>query len=545
MASEVPRLPPGTTGPPPAAAGDQSSGAGEFADVEDVVTRFAEVGYLADRPARDDGLPAVPARQAGAPGGACRRRQDPARRDARRGHRTAAAAAAVLRGPGRDEGPLRVGLRQAAALHPAPARQDLRGRRGHRRRSREAVARIGEQDSAFFSETFLAARPLLEAVRSPEPVVLLVDEIDRADEALEAVLLELLAEFQVSVPELGTFRAVHQPYVILTSNTTRDLSAALKRRCLHLFLDYPSPERELEIVRSKDTGLPDALARRLVDVVRGAARPRPAQGAEHLRDRRLGAHPRRPRGRGAARRRCCRTPRTSSSSTSATCSGRWTRCRRSATRTPSCRRPSTRTGTATGTGTATRTAPASRTTTTARGPRARPGRRGRRRRRPGGPGREGPARPARRGLLRQPDRGRAGRRPPHGRPRAGRPVVRGGAGPQGLRQATRLGQDAGQGALTWRAPSTGSSGCCGSWACGSRCRRPSTRCASRPRPACSPTGTSCATRSPSRSSRTAATSPRSTASSRRSSGCGRCCRRRPRATGTPTTTSTTAARPRR
>lgn len=132
----------------------------------------------------------------------------------------------------------------------------------------DAVARIGEQDSVFFSETFLAPRPLLEAVRSPEPVVLLVDEIDRADEALEAVLLELLAEFQVSVPELGTFRAVHQPYVVLTSNTTRDLSAALKRRCLHLFLDYPSPERELDIVRSKDTGLPDALARRLVDVVR-------------------------------------------------------------------------------------------------------------------------------------------------------------------------------------------------------------------------------------------------------------------------------------
>jgi hypothetical protein len=100
-------------------------------------------------------------------------------------------------------------------------------------------------------------------------VVLLVDEIDRADEALEAVLLELLAEFQVSVPEVGTFRAVHQPLVVLTSNNTRDLSAALKRRCLHLFLDYPDPQRELEIIRSKQTGLPEALAAQLVQVVRG------------------------------------------------------------------------------------------------------------------------------------------------------------------------------------------------------------------------------------------------------------------------------------
>ena len=129
--------------------------------------------------------------------------------------------------------------------------------------------RIGAQESVFFSDRFLAPRPLLEAVRSEEPVVLLIDEIDRADEALEAVLLELLGEYQVSVPEIGTFTAKHAPYVILTSNNTRDLAAALKRRCLHLFLDYPSAERELEIVRSKNTGLTDALAAQLVDVVRG------------------------------------------------------------------------------------------------------------------------------------------------------------------------------------------------------------------------------------------------------------------------------------
>ncbi|MEW5810759.1 MAG: MoxR family ATPase [Actinomycetota bacterium] len=133
----------------------------------------------------------------------------------------------------------------------------------------QAVERISAQESVFFSDRFLAPRPLLEAVRSPEPVVLLIDEIDRADEALEAVLLELLGEYQVSVPEVGTFTATHAPYVILTSNNTRDLAAALKRRCLHLFLDYPAAERELEIVRSKNTGLTEALATQLVDIVRG------------------------------------------------------------------------------------------------------------------------------------------------------------------------------------------------------------------------------------------------------------------------------------
>ncbi|MGW2744711.1 AAA family ATPase [Streptomyces sp. NPDC001450] len=132
-----------------------------------------------------------------------------------------------------------------------------------------AVLRIEEQDSVFFSDRFLAPRPLLDAVRGEQPAVLLIDEVDRADEALEAVLLECLAEYQVSVPEIGTYTAKVPPYVVLTSNNTRDLSAALKRRCLHLFLDYPDAERELEIVRAKDTGLPEAAARHLVDVVRG------------------------------------------------------------------------------------------------------------------------------------------------------------------------------------------------------------------------------------------------------------------------------------
>ena len=94
----------------------------------------------------------------------------------------------------------------------------------------------------------------------------------------------------MSVPEIGTFNAKHAPYVILTSNNTRDLSAALKRRCLHLFLDYPAADRELEIVRSKDTGLTDALAAQLVDDGARAARAGAAQGAEHLGDHRLGTN---------------------------------------------------------------------------------------------------------------------------------------------------------------------------------------------------------------------------------------------------------------
>lgn len=131
----------------------------------------------------------------------------------------------------------------------------------------EAVEAVAAQESLFFSERFLAARPLLEAIRSPDPVVLLIDEVDRADEALEAVLLELLAEFQVSIPEIGTFAAISQPYVLLTSNNTRDLSSALKRRCLHLTLEYPGRERELDIIVSKRTGLDEALVRGLVEVL--------------------------------------------------------------------------------------------------------------------------------------------------------------------------------------------------------------------------------------------------------------------------------------
>jgi MoxR-like ATPase len=113
----------------------------------------------------------------------------------------------------------------------------------------------------LFSEDYLLERPLLQAIRSPEPCVLLIDEIDRADEAFEAFLLEMLSEYQVTVPEIGTLKAITKPLVILTSNGTRDLSDALRRRCLFHYVDFPSLAREIEIVR---TLVPEA-AQRLVE----------------------------------------------------------------------------------------------------------------------------------------------------------------------------------------------------------------------------------------------------------------------------------------
>ncbi len=133
----------------------------------------------------------------------------------------------------------------------------------------EAVDRIGQQATAFFSEKFLLDRPLLTAIRAPHRVVLLIDEVDRAEQEFEAFLLEVLSDFQVSVPELGTLRARFPPMVILTSNNVRELSDALKRRCLHLYFDYPSAERELEIVRLRAPEAARGLSEAVVRVVQG------------------------------------------------------------------------------------------------------------------------------------------------------------------------------------------------------------------------------------------------------------------------------------
>ena len=131
----------------------------------------------------------------------------------------------------------------------------------------EAANRLAQEDDVFFSENFLLPRPLLSAMTADEPVVLLIDEIDRADVEFEAFLLEVLSDFQVSIPELGTIAAKHEPVVLLTSNNTRELSEALKRRCLYLYVDYPSRDAELDIVRLKVPNLSPELAQQAVAVV--------------------------------------------------------------------------------------------------------------------------------------------------------------------------------------------------------------------------------------------------------------------------------------
>ncbi|HJW83080.1 MAG TPA: MoxR family ATPase [Anaerolineae bacterium] len=131
----------------------------------------------------------------------------------------------------------------------------------------EAADQLAAEEDVFFSNRFLLARPLLKAVISDKPVLLLIDEIDRADAEFEAFLLEVLSDFQVSVPELGTLKAKHLPLVVLTSNNTRELSEALKRRCLYLFIDYPSVEAELNVVRLKVPDLAPQLARQAVELV--------------------------------------------------------------------------------------------------------------------------------------------------------------------------------------------------------------------------------------------------------------------------------------
>jgi MoxR-like ATPase len=125
----------------------------------------------------------------------------------------------------------------------------------------------GDVQEDIFGKEFLLERPLMQAIASRDPVVLLIDEIDKTDQEFEAMLLELLSDFQITIPELGQVSATTIPIVVLTSNNSRELTEALKRRCLYLWLDYPEADREMEIVRLHAPELPEALARRLVEVV--------------------------------------------------------------------------------------------------------------------------------------------------------------------------------------------------------------------------------------------------------------------------------------
>jgi MoxR-like ATPase len=130
-----------------------------------------------------------------------------------------------------------------------------------------AIRRAGDAPVDIYADAFLIERPMLEALRQPEDAVLLIDEIDRADHEFEAFLLEFLSDFQISIPERGTVRAVERPVVVLTSNRTRELHEALRRRCIYHWIDYPSPQQEAEIVMMRASGVAAATARAVVAAV--------------------------------------------------------------------------------------------------------------------------------------------------------------------------------------------------------------------------------------------------------------------------------------
>ena len=132
---------------------------------------------------------------------------------------------------------------------------------------RDAAERVGAEDSVFFSSRFIVPRPLLHAITADEPCLLLIDEVDKSDPEFEAFLLEVLSDFQVSVPEIGTVRAKQRPFVFLTSNDAREMSDALKRRCLHLYIDFPNEELEVRILDAKVPGIEQRLAEELVGVM--------------------------------------------------------------------------------------------------------------------------------------------------------------------------------------------------------------------------------------------------------------------------------------
>ena len=216
-------------------------------------------------------------------------------------------AKAISRASGRELIRLQCyeGLDEAKALYEWNYRKQLlRIQAETQRGGGRAAGRPTRGD--IFGEEFLLTRPLLAAIASPSPVVLLIDEIDKTDQEFEAMLLEVLSDFQISIPELGVIEARTHPVVVLTSNNSRELTEALKRRCLYLWLDYPEVEREMEIVRLHAPELDETLARRLVEVDPHGPRAGPEEAAVDRRVDRLGA------GAAAAGRRRHRPRRSSS-----------------------------------------------------------------------------------------------------------------------------------------------------------------------------------------------------------------------------------------
>ena len=226
---------------------------GEFTSIDDARERLGGVGYLADEPAS---LVTFLAGRLGKPVLV----EGPA------GVGKTELAKAVSRATGRHLIRLQCyeGLDEAKALYEWNYKKQLlriQVDKGH-------DSDWEDVESDIFSEPFLLTRPLLEAIRSEEPVVLLIDEVDRVEIETEALLLEVLSDFQVSIPELGTIVGKQRPLVVMTSNNTRELSEALKRRCLYLHLDYPDLEREKDIVRVRVPEVDDELAEQVARVVR-------------------------------------------------------------------------------------------------------------------------------------------------------------------------------------------------------------------------------------------------------------------------------------
>jgi MoxR-like ATPase len=225
--------------------------AGEFESIERARERLGEVGYLADESA------ALVSFLAG-------RLDKPVLVEGPAGVGKTELAKAVSRATGRRLIRLQCyeGLDEAKALYEWNYRKQLL------RIQTEAADTGWEQvQDDIFGEEFLLARPLLNAIAAEEAVVLLIDEIDKTDQEFEAMLLEVLSDFQISIPELGVVEARTQPLVLLTSNNSRELTEALKRRCLYLWLDYPDVERELEIVHLHAPELDQGIARKLVEIV--------------------------------------------------------------------------------------------------------------------------------------------------------------------------------------------------------------------------------------------------------------------------------------
>jgi MoxR-like ATPase len=225
--------------------------AGEFESIHGARERLGEVGYLADESA------ALVSFLAG-------RLAKPVLVEGPAGVGKTELAKAISRATERRLIRLQCyeGLDEAKALYEWNYRKQLL------RIQTEAAGTGWDQvQDDIFGEDFLLARPLLNAIAAEEPVVLLIDEIDKTDQEFEAMLLEVLSDFQISIPELGVVEARTQPLVLLTSNNSRELTEALKRRCLYLWLDYPDVERELEIVHLHAPELDQAIARKLVEVV--------------------------------------------------------------------------------------------------------------------------------------------------------------------------------------------------------------------------------------------------------------------------------------